>query len=340
MQKSLKKKKTEYSYDLYRDGITQSALSNFLTCPEKFNLSMNQGWASERTGFAIDFGNIVHEALDRVYSGFFNLGNSADAMHRSSQQLELMLNRELSRTAKFRILNNDIEQEICDNYRLAEIVLRHYFQRWFREDKKRDWVFLEKEFSNEYHLGIQNFGTGDNLFVIPMKGKIDGVFRSGKKFRQLETKTKGQINEKEIQDKLTFDLQNFFYLLNSAILLGEKPSGVLYNVIRRPQLKQGAKETHVQFCERVNEDIENRRDFYFMRWDISILPSEYKRWEGEFEIMIERLVQTYEEERYFRNPTGCNAFHRTCQFLPVCSRRDFSGLRIRDEIFPELKVGD
>lgn len=340
MQKLLKKKKIEYTYDLYRDGITQSALSNFLTCPEKFNLSMNQGWVSEKTGFAIDFGNIVHSVLDQVYTNFKGIDDKGHAVEWCRAVLADNLDATLEATAKFRILNNDIEQEICDNYRLAEIVLRRYFQRWFREDKKRDWVFLEKEFSNEYHLGIQDFGTGHNAFSVPMKGKIDGVFRSGKKFRQLETKTKGQINENEIQDKLTFDLQNFFYLKNSEILLGEKPAGILYNVIRRPQLKQGAKETHVQFCERVNEDIEKRRDFYFMRWDISILPSEYKRWEREFEIMMGNLVAHYENEEYFRNPTGCNAFHRTCQFLPVCSRRDFSGLRIRDEIFPELKVGD
>jgi hypothetical protein len=331
---NLKKKtsKPAYSYDLYKDGITQSALANFLACPQKFKNYMVDGYSSERSTFAMDFGNIFHAALDKIYSDFDRIANSGrDTDDIIPIYLSPLLEADLEKLRKSRLISGELEQEMQENYALAEVVLRHYMRRWFKEDKKRDWISLEQKFNNAYeHPGEK--------YKINLKGKIDGVFNTGKAISLLETKTKGQINEKELMDLMAFDLQNFFYLLNAKLIYGKMPLNVLYNVVRRPMLRQGKAETHAAFCQRVDKDITERADWYFMRLPISITTSEFNQWQREFDMMLDRLVETYEKELYYKNSTACTGGKGTCQFLGVCSQNDFFGLKKRDVLFPELEV--
>src|SRR5687768_6276449 len=57
-----------YSWDLFRDGVTQGLLSNFLVCPERTRLGYMRGLRSVKEKPYIHFGNVVHEAIEKVYA--------------------------------------------------------------------------------------------------------------------------------------------------------------------------------------------------------------------------------------------------------------------------------
>lgn len=324
----------EYKWNLYKNGITQSALSTFLICPEKFRLSMEKGLSSEKTTFALEFGDIFHNILDVVYSDFKNLETTSDAQQAAKVAVGHKLSEALINARANNILSSDIEEQLATGYTMADVVLSHYFKRYFKADKKRQWVAMEQEFSNPYQVP----GIGFNDIKVPLRGKIDGVYKIGTSLWQLETKTKGTIDERQLMDKLAFDLQNFFYLLNSKLLYGVRPAGVLYNVVRRPGLRKNAKETTQQFMDRIDKDIADRPDWYFMRWEVAISKSDFDNWQEEFDRMLIRLVSTVHNKEYFRNSTACNSNYGMCPYLGLCSRGDLAGLKTREKVFPELAV--
>lgn len=332
LQPKLKKTiKPIYSYNLFKDGLTQSALSTFLQCPQKFKRYMLDGFVSERSTFALDFGNIFHYVLDQVYTNFKEADSVDSAIDRAKEALAAGYEETLEKIKGINLINGDIEEELFETYALARVVAIHYMQKWFKEDKKKNWVSLEHKFENIYR-------GREEKYAVKLKGKIDGVFSSGKELSLLETKTKGQIIEREITDILTFDLQNFFYLLNAKLIYGRMPTTVLYNVVRRPQLRRGKNETQAIFLQRVDKDIEDRSDFYFMRWPVSITKADFNDWEAEFKMMLDRLVDTYLNNLYYKNSMACTGGKGTCQYLGLCARNDIFGLKRREVLFPELEV--
>lgn len=90
---------------------------------------------------------------------------------------------------------------------------------------------------------------------------------------------------------------------------------VIYDVLRKPALKQKQKETPDQFVARIIEDMAERPEYYFQRATVI-------RLEGEREDFVKDVLGTTRlmmVGEYPRNVDSCFKWNRPCEFFSVCT---------------------
>ena len=264
------------------DGLTQSLLGRFLNCRHRFYLKTILG-LTEEEGFRvpIEYGNIWHECEEALAAGQnWNL-KAKECAERLCREYPLE------------------QEKVSHWYQVCVVQFPIYVKYWekHKDTQARKNVASELAFKAPYVLPDGR--------EVTLRGKFDSVDLIGKgKKAELylqENKTKGDINEEQLVEQLTFDLQTMFYLvaLRSLRLGGKHPTGIRYNVIRRPL--SGGKgtirqhkpskakpqgESAVDFYNRVKGVIEEDQDRYFMRWSVAIAPQELVAFEHQFLIPI------------------------------------------------------
>lgn len=317
-------------YDPYKHGITQSMLSTFATCPQKFVYGYVERWTSVKTGRALDFGNIVHGALEELYT------------HRNESHDQVLdrLTKWLSKsyTHDKSLLNehptgdpNELD-DLEEAYGVAQVTLEEYVGAWLSDAKDMKWLALEKIFEVPWKLR--------NGKTVTIKGKRDGDWRTKTgDLWLMETKTKGRIEEDVLNDKMSYDTQVQLYLYAQNHDYAERPGGVLYNLIRRSQLRRKQAERRIDFLQRIREHIRQKPDWYFIRNHISFFPDEQKRWLLEFEKRLEAFMHAWDNRLFYRESNACDIIGRKCPFICMCSGGGPKGIYVRDKVFTELEVG-
>jgi hypothetical protein len=226
-------------WDLYKDGVSQSLLAKFINCRERFRLYAVEGLRPTDRKEAMEFGTIFHKALE----------------YHAQKMTTSQINTKLMKWAKD---NPKVDKALC---RIATAILPHYIDEW--KEEKLEYVASEEIFDVPY--------IASNGKTVRLRGRRDEMFvRNGLLWLQ-ENKTKTNIDEDKIMACLPEDLQTMLYVYTAGIdYHPRKMGGVLYNVIRKPSLKQGAKETESQFLKRISDDCADRRDHYFKRYDVEL----------------------------------------------------------------------
>lgn len=258
-------------------GITFSLLSRFLVCRERFRLYAIDGWAVEdRFNHKLEFGSMWHVCEENYRT------NWRAALNK--YKLELMRKYQLQR------------EEIHRWAETVRVMFGVYLENWkgHEDELNQHNIETEKVFNIPYVLA-------DSGRVVRLRGKRDKVDRlkmAGKSLIYLqENKTKSRVNEIDIKTQLTFDLQTMIYLTvlhwendhdeDGEILpsnvhrLGSPLGGIRYNVVRRPELRQGKKESVSQFITRLEETVREEAPTYFMRWKCEVSDLDIRRFRLE-----------------------------------------------------------
>jgi hypothetical protein len=233
------------------------------------------GWTPLAFSNSIEFGSAFHEVLAHV-----NMGDAIDAAsdrHFSSR--------------KESALASDMERiEVMQSQ--IEALIDYYVVYWAPRDKNLEWVTREEPFASRTPIILPD----DN--AITLRGQYDGLVRRGKKLYLYECKTKGRIAEETIQRSLDWDFQTNAYALAFAFDHGMKPpAGVIYDIIRQPQLRQG-QQSVAEFAVRIREDVQSRPEFYFVRWETSIAKAQtVAAWQRCFLPILRRLSAWYDRAK-------------------------------------------
>jgi hypothetical protein len=317
-------------YDPERDGITYSLLSGWLACRELAKLNL-RGWTSRSTSMAFTFGNVVHELLERV---------AVDVLMQGQEPThELVLDHLLMIEdvwKKENPLAGQKELEFIElTMLLAEPLLQLYFDHWKEDHAHVEWLALEKEF--KIPLEIQTRGGKKSTFI---RGKMDGVFRRDDKPRPwlLETKTKTRVDEGTLVEVLPYEWQVNIYMQAIKHIYGKYPRGVLYNVIRRPGLRQKVKESLPQFSKRILDDIQARPDWYFIRMEMQVDAADVRKFELDLlDIATDFLNWWYGFDGHYKNSGNCENKYGVCHFLAICGHQNFIPFYKREKVFRELE---
>ncbi len=294
------------------DGVTQSILTAWDTCPV---LAKNilEGWMSPTPNEALFFGSLFHNLLEDHYTKckpdeIINLDNFL---------------KEQQKKAK------GIKGEIIEkSFAMAEALYEPYVQFWDKADSTKNWQALEPVFDVE-----------GPLTDLRLRGRIDGVFKTKTgDLWLLETKTKSRVDEAGLMEQLNLDFQNLFYINAAEIIFKQPIKGVLYNVIRKPQLRQKNGEDLSSFARRMEEDVVKRPEFYFIRYEISYTRRAVKEFKEELTCMLEEFI--YWLSALPRNPArkrrvSCTA-RWNCEFLSACSQNSMAGYIQKRKLFSEL----
>lgn len=260
------------NWDLYEHGITYSSLSKFIVCRERFRIRYVEGLSPDTNKAAMEFGTIFHKALE---------------LHAKGMTTTKIISA-LRRTASTK--KKGTKKPTFDPLltRIASSMIPYYQDYWKEVLGKLDYFEGEQEFEFMYQCA-----TGK---VVPIRGKRDEGFRKDGKIWLQENKTKGQIPEDQIIQTLSHMLQPMMYLLSfKHDHPTEELGGILYNVIRKPQLKKGAKESETAYVKRICSDIEARPDHYFKMFEVEIDDNHLKEWEHRhFDPLVSQLTIWWE----------------------------------------------
>lgn len=205
----------------YEHGVTQSLLSDFLVCRERFRLRVIEG-LQEPEGYskAISYGDMWH--LCEEYH------SSKKSWIKPLKEHVIQLQHQYP----------EDREEIVKWYRVCLTQFPIYQEHWrlHPDVVGRKPIYAEKTFDIPYNLPSGR--------IVLLRGKWDGVDHVGARSIYLqENKTKGDINEERMASELGSNLQTMFYLialkehlrqLKNPKMKASALAGVRYNVIRRP----------------------------------------------------------------------------------------------------------
>jgi PD-(D/E)XK nuclease superfamily len=304
--------------DTGNGGCSQSLIQNYLSCKERFRLYAIKGLkAADRFNHHLEYGNLFHCAAENFLKP--KIAGQIDPswlFHLRSYCLELCNKYPLD------------GEQIDKWFRTCCVQFPLYIEHWNKHqgNVKRTPLLREEKFKVPYQLP-----SGRTVWL---RGKWDAFdfvetqVINGRKVPAglwlTDHKTKGDIDEHQIQRQLTFDIQLMFYMVALDEWIGHdefhldethscndiwngKLQGAVLNVVRRPlsggkgtivMHKATAKkpaETKDQFYRRVAEYIEEEPEHYFMRWTVEITRQDVERFQREFlDPCLENLCDDYE----------------------------------------------
>lgn len=296
------------------DGVTQSLLSSFTQCRQQCKYTLDL-WEGKQQSNALIFGSLFHWLIETYFTEV--LKRNKPPTFSQMEKVWIGKNKKLIASD-----SKTIEMHLA----MASALWEPYLKKWKHDDqKKKIWVGLEKLFDVDFK-GFRLRGKRDGLFKYP-KSKKTWLF---------ETKTASQIDKDGLEQRLAFDFQNLFYLLATELETGQTLQGIQYNIIRKPQLRQGS-DTIEDFCDRMREAIEAEPDKYFHRETVLITPQRMEMFQEElisklteYNLWVRGKLPTY------RNETACVGRWK-CQYLSACSSLSMSEYGRTRILFRELE---
>jgi len=327
--------------DSPQGGVTQSLINNYLSCKERFRISVMDGLRPyDAFNKYFFFGDLWHLA-EEIFAGG---GDWQTAITKKAQEV----------LPQYPLAN----AEITKWYNVVKTAFPVYVKFW---EKQKDQVNSEPLLQEHaFHVSYK-LPSGR---IACLRGKWDKVdlVKSGKtgKIWLTDHKTKSEVNEPFLRKQLTFDLQIMTYLaalkqfnwttvfdvvndekcpLNIFKSGSTEIGGFFYNVIRKPL--SGGKgsivqhkptksnpqgETTAEYYARLRGIIEEAPETYFFRWKVDITSAEIELFEKTFLYpVLENMLDDYEWWSY---AAGNGRNGDTRPFSPF----DYT---LRQKMFPE-----
>lgn len=245
--------------DLWKDGVTYTFLAEFLQCRESARLSYVEGWSQKGLIEALEFGSVIHKCLEAAARGNPFSYDKVISDHRRTRLPYIP-------PGSLHIFDKILG--------MAQIVFPRYYQFWKSKggmEHQPDTKFLSSEESFTIEFALPDGRT------VPIRGRFDAVLDYKQQIWLMEDKTKSVVDDR-ITDYLPHDLQTMLYCHAIHQKYGRPVSGILYNVIRRPGLRLGARETIPELLVRIQDAVDKDPAHYFMRWMVSLDPNDVVQW--------------------------------------------------------------
>lgn len=304
-------------YSLSEVGITQSLLGSFQTCRRRFLFDVNR-WSRPDAALKFEYGTMVHEVLDRMYTGFtnkeFKYGDLVDVITAAidAYRFSAVWSEEAAEIARAK----------------AQAMLECYI------------LVHQNDFSE------LRFEEVEGVFAVmwrgfKLRGKKDGRFRAkDKSVWHIEHKNYSRITEDIMPMLLTFDLQNLLYLLADMVENKRLLSGVLYNILRNPEVRK-KDGTAADLYKVLKEKIMADPRHYFIRYEIPYDRKALDQFEVELFEKLSDLDAIVKDNparhfvRCYKNEHACESPYR-CDYVNVCASGSMFGLVQTPKLFEEL----
>jgi hypothetical protein len=333
MSKERKISKPKEALWKLQDGITFSGLSRWMDCREQFSLQWIDGLTPKKISIPLEFGSVIHYGLEHQFCG------------RSPKEIIRAITEQY-RAHRSKTLLGTGERDTLDLILgLAETVFPHYCEFWHYDDRHINWIEREAKFKIPY-----SFPTHEGMREVLLRGMRDGIYSYGSVYGVFETKTKSRIIEKDIIDNLHADMQTMMYCFCTYLSTGRYPNEVKYNIIRRPDTYRRKGEALAPYLKRVEKDIIERPEFYFLRYTANISSADIQHFVNKtLNPVLALFVQWYDSVK--KNPVGEARFQSQYHYLNSTAlvgkygRAEmwdaiFGNLqpyKVRQAVFPELE---
>ena len=249
--------------------LTYSSFNLYGKCPQAYKYRYVEGIGNlkkDTPANALRFGSIVHAGLERIWKG-------------------VEIDRVIAEVCEgFEVDQNDTSDKGIEDLKALACV-RKYAATWQAVDAEK-YTAVETEVPWE----LKNF-----------KGQVDGVItdKSTGKRVLLEHKTAARVDDDYFAVKLQMDLQIRIYCK------AMKCDKVLYDVIKKPMVRQRKDEAPESFIERYYEAVE------FERREFDVSKPMIKEAEKEMNAVLKCIKKG--------DFTPCRSSCHDCEYLGLCT---------------------
>ena len=235
--------------------------------------------------------------------------------------------------------NDQAEADALEtNKVIVQAMLEGYFERFGVGFPDAEEYYPETQFE----IDVVNPKTGAKSKTFKLAGKADGLLKQDGKWWVVEYKTAGQVGKSYI-DKLMLDSQMTTYIYGLQRQRNIKIAGVIYRVIRKPSIRQTAKETLYQFLDRLIADYKVRPEFYFFNEKLYRSQVDLKKFESELWALTQDVLKCQREGLYYKNTSRCQDWS-ACEYMPLClqqpdARDMFVSRIVNSELEEEVQYG-
>jgi len=266
--------------------LTASEIRAWKSCPMKWWFRYDQLLVPKKPLNALSYGSLVHEGLEALYRG----EDWRIAVGRFVRERVTPWNR----------------KETAYVVAQAIAILNAYSEREPATTMGHKVHSVEREF---YVRLVSPAGRRFSRYVLAGKRDLATADEYGNVYLWDHKTGSKEIDPEWIQ----IDDQMSYYLWADA-QDGIPASHLMYNLLRKPQIKPRQKETPREWGERLAQDIESRPDFYFQRaivvkTAIDIEDIGRELWDIAHAIDCAPIV---------RNPHNCTVFG--CAYRSLCRR--------------------
>ena len=273
-----------------KEKLTASRMASLLACPRKHYWRYEVGLKATRDSLALRFGSAWHVAMEARWQGLAFEEALAKATAAATEFAEI------------------------DLATLAGMLAGYYAR--YADNEVVKGLHAEVEFS--YPLASSR--------TFDAAGKIDGlgVLHDGR-LALVEHKTSGEdvAPDSDYWLRLRFNQQVYQYVL-AARALGWDVALVIYDVVRKPGIRQKQNETVEQFGDRLAADTRERPEFYFARREVPILDQDVAEFEVQRLALSRQILFFRAASRGARKPEhgwprNCGAMTcKFCEFESFC----------------------
>ena len=271
-----------------KELLTASRMGTLLACPRRHFWRYEVGLKTEHEAQALRFGSAWHAAMEGRWQGLpFEAALEGALKDRAFEEIQVAT---------------------------LSGLLAGYYRRYEADCVKE--LHAEVEFRLPL-AGSRTFDAG---------GKIDGlgVLHDGR-LALVEHKTCGTdiSADSDYWLRLRFNQQVYQYVL-AARALGWDVQVVIYDVTRKPAIRQKQNETAAEFGDRLVADAKERPEFYFARREVPILDQDLAEFEVQRLALSRQILFFRSAARNARRPEhgwprNCNEMTcKFCEFESFC----------------------
>lgn len=305
--------------------ISNSLTKDWRACRRKFYFHYIALLDTKKLSIPFFVGSHFHKGMEAFYAG-----------EDPDEFVPRIVKSMRDKASKAVFLTPEDEQKLMIQEAIVAGMLRGYAAHYKKDLKKWKVFAAEKEFSVPIIEGR-----------IEYVGQIDLVVEYDGRLWLVEHKTAGRLDRNYVE-RLALDTQITGYSIGAKHVFKENIAGIIYNVAKKPQIRQRKDETPDEFAQRIEEDYLARPEFYFYREELLRDKStigEYKAEIAEVAADIEDVVAATQKDpvkampRYYRNTDHCTA-RGQCPYMAICTKgwnEDTQRLyNVREKLNPEL----
>jgi len=308
----------EFAYN----ELTNSSRSTFTQCRKKFYWTYICRLVPQSDNKAFMIGRLYHAGLEAMYK----------ELAYNKQELNLMVDTEVDKSVAA-CIDPAASDELWKQSSLIKALLEGYAAHWLKQDMKT-WKIKAPETTFEFKLknGWVNRGMRDLL--IERKGKLGLV----------EHKTTTILDANYLA-KLPMDSQILSYAISckKEKAIGRYPDFIVYNVVKKAQIRQKQTETLEQFAQRLRDEYLMNPALYFYREVLSFTKDDLDAYEQDLEKFACEMQRSIKEHYYYCNYGACTMYGM-CQYFSLCQAKTAQAFeealmsyRVKENLHEELE---
>jgi len=309
--------------------VSNSSLTIFKDCPYKYYLNHILKLQPKKKSWALIDGEVLHKCLEALYRQDPIIYTEVSPLMKKCLQIGVPAHLEgILSLVEHYYDKLEEDPDTVDFHRYLTMAMVSGYLILYQNDKVTGY---QPELTGTIKINADGKQTelefrADALVTIPNGNIIK------------EYKTSSEWSLPRFIERLLLDWQPSCYMYGFT-KLGYDPMGVMYDIIRKPRLKQGSVESNEAFNFRIvkamiYDSLKGGKEYYHREF-ITRSEQDIREYEEDLKRIIKDLTTHIEQELWYKNSGRCNDYNG-CPFKILCWESDLGKKQeLIEEFFKE-----